>query len=310
MRIAVVGVGGVGGLFGGKLAQAGHDVTFIARGATLQALRTQGLRVESVEGDFWLPTVHATAEPAEVGPVSAVLLGVKAGQVAVVAPHLRPLLGPNTLVLPLQNGVEAPDQLAAVLGWEHVLGGYCRVIAQQIAPGQIRHSGVAPTVAFGALHAATRGPIAELRVAFEQAGVQVEMPADVRLAMWEKFLFVAPFGGVGAAARLPMQHLLAVPETRDLLRTCLQEMVAVAQASGVGLTSAAADRVWQLYEQTPAGGTASMQRDLMHGRPSELDAQTGTIVRLGRTYAVPTPAHNVLYAVLRPQELAARQDAA
>ncbi len=307
MRIAVFGAGGVGALFGGRLAQAGEDVTFIARGANLQALRTRGLRVASIEGDFWLPNVQATDDPTQVGPVDVVLLGVKAGQVAAVAPQLRPRLGPETLVLPLQNGVEAPDQLAEVLGWAHVLGGYCRVIVQQTAPGEFRHSGLTSTVAFGRLHETTHGPLAELRAAFRRADVRVEEPADLRLAMWEKFLFVAPFGVVGAAARRPLHQLLAVPETSALLRACLQEMMAVAQACGVALTADAIARVWQLYEQTLAGGTASMQRDLMAGRPSELDAQTGAIVRLGRIHAVPTPAHEVLYAVLLPQELAAWQ---
>ncbi len=307
MRIAVFGAGGVGALFGGRLAQVGEDVTFIARGATLQALRTHGLRVISIDGDFWLPTVQATNDPAQVGPVDAIVLAVKAGQVTNIAPQLHPLLGPETLVLPLQNGVEASDQLAEVLGWKHVLGGFCRVVVQQTAPGEYRHSAIAPTVALGCLHEATRGPLDKLQMAFRRAGIQVEETADVRVALWEKFLFVVPFGTVGAAARMPMSQLLAVPESRVLIQDCLREIVAVAQARGVQITADALARVWQLYEQTPAGTTSSMQRDLMAGRPSELDAQAGAVVRLGRIHAVPTPAHDVLYAVLHPQELAARQ---
>lgn len=310
MRIAVFGTGGVGALFGGRLAQAGEDVTFIARGENLAALRAHGLRMTSVSGDFHLPAVQATDSPAAVGVVDAVLLGVKAEQVAGVAPQLFPLLGPDTLVLPLQNGVDTADQLAAVLGWPQVLLGLCRVIVQRVGPGTFRHSGVAPAVAFGHLDGAPSGTATALQAAFRRAGILVEEPADMRASLWEKFLFVAPFGAGGGAARVPMGQLLAVPESRALLRACVREMVAVAQAAGVALPETAAARVWQLYEQTPGTGTASMQRDLMAGHPSELDAQTGAVIRLGRQHGVPTPAHDALYAVLLPQELAARNGAA
>jgi len=305
MRIAVFGTGAVGAYFGGRLAQAGEEVTFIARGENLLALRAHGLRVASIAGDFHLPAVRATDDPAQVGPVDVVLLGVKAGQIAGAAPQLRPLLGPHTLVLLLQNGVEATEQLAAVLGPQRVLLGLCRIIVQQVGPGEFRHSGVTPALAFGALEAYPPPALEPLREAFRQAGVGVEVPADLRVALWEKFLFVAPFGTVGAAARVPMGELLAVPESRALLHACVTELAAVGRAAGVALPADAVDRVWQLYEQTPVAGTASMQRDLLAGRPSELEAQTGAVVRLGQAHQVPTPVHDVLYAVLRPQELTA-----
>ena len=307
MRIVVVGTGGVGALFGGRLAQAGEDVVFLARGATLRALRQDGLQVASIDGDFHLPRVHATDSPAEVGPADAVLVAVKAWQVLDVARQLRQLLGPATLVVPLQNGVEAADQLAAEAGWEHVLGGFCRVIAQQVAPARYQHTGVAPSVAFGALHGTPAGDVAALQAAFRRAGITVEEPADLLLALWEKFLFVSPFGTVGAAARAPIGELLRLPETHGLLAACLAEVVAVSVAQGVALSDASVARVWQLYAQTPAGGTSSMQRDLLAGRPSELEAQPGAVVRLGRRYGVPTPVHDVLYAALRAQEDAARR---
>jgi|SRR6476661_942976 len=309
MRFAVFGTGAVGAYFGGRLAQAGEDVTFIARGATLQALRTHGLRMSSVAGDFHLASVRATDDPAQAGPVDVVLLGVKAGQVASVAQQLKPLLGPATLVLPLQNGVEAAEQLAAALGPGHVLRGLCRIMVQQTGPGEFCHSGVTPSLAFGPLQADAPLNLAPLKEAFRRAGLRVEEPTDLQVALWEKFLFVAPFGTVGAAARVPMGELLALPESRELLRACAEELAAVGRAAGVPLAPDAVDRVWQQYEQTPAAGTSSMQRDLMAGRPSELEAQTGAVVRLGKAYQVDTPVHDALYAVLKPQELAAVRQA-
>ncbi|MET4076580.1 2-dehydropantoate 2-reductase [Hymenobacter sp. UYCo722] len=305
MRVAVFGTGAVGAYFGGRLAEAGEDVTFIARGENLLALRAHGLRVASIAGDFHLPTVRATDDPALAGPVDVVLVGVKAGQVAGIAPLLRPLLGPHTVVLPLQNGVEAAEHLAAALGPQRVLLGLCRIIVQQVGPGAFRHSGVAPALAFGALDARLPMALGPLRHAFRRAGIGVEEPADLRVALWEKFLFVAPFGTVGAAARVPMGELLAVPESRALLRACVIELAALARAGGVALPADAVDGVWKRYEQTPVAGTTSMQRDLLAGRPSELQAQTGAVVRLGQTHRVPTPVHDILYAVLWPQEIAA-----
>ena len=309
MRIAVFGTGAVGAYFGGRLAQAGEEVTFIARGENLQALRAHGMRMTSVAGDFHLPAVQATDDPTEVGTVEVVLLGIKAGQVAGVAPQLRPLVGPNTLVLPLQNGVEAAEQLAATLGPQNVLRGLCRIIVQQVRPGEFQHSAVVPSLAFGPLLAEAPIELAPLRNAFRQAGIVVEAPNDLRLALWEKFLFVAPLGTVGAAARLPIGPLLAVPESCALLRACAAELAAVGRAAGVPLSEDAVDQVWRLYEQMPAVGMASMQRDLMAGRPSELEAQTGAVVRLGQLHQVPTPVHEVLYAILRPQELSALRPA-
>lgn len=308
MRIAVVGVGGVGGYFGGRLAQAGAEVQFLARGATLQALRVHGLRVESTDGNFELPQVQATDTPAQIGPVDVVLVSVKATQVATLAPQLRPLVGPGTLVIPLQNGVEAADQLATALGWEHVLGGFCRIIAQQVAPGHILHTGVVPTIVFGPLNfgQGSAGPVEAVRTVLRSARIAVDEPTDMRRALWEKFLYVSPFGAVGAAARAPLGELLRVAETRAILTACVAEVIAVGKAHGVALPDALADGIFQLYQQTPATATSSMQRDLMAGRPSELDAQTGAVIRLGQLAGIATPVHNVLYAILRPQELAAQ----
>jgi 2-dehydropantoate 2-reductase len=313
-HVVVVGAGAVGAVLGGHLAQAGVTVTFVARGATLAALLDRGLELETPTGVVRVPRGHAAAAPADAGPADVVLVAVKAEQVSEVAATLQPLIGPSTVVVPLQNGVEASGQLAAALGDAPVAEGFCRMWAEQTGPARVRFAGLTPSVAFGprgpdAPDAPRRATLARLADAFRAAGVVVETSADTRAALWEKFLFVEPLGAVGAAARSPFGALLGTPDTRSLLEACTREILAVGRAAGVALADDAHDRVWERYAALPPEGTASMQRDLVAGRPSELEAQTGAVVRIGRALGVPTPAHDALYAVLRPQELRARAPA-
>ena len=308
MRLAVFGAGAVGGYFGGRLAQAGEDVVFIARGEQLQALRDRGLRVDSFvsKGDFVVQPVQATDDPEQVGVVDAVLVGVKAWQVTEAARAMRPLFGPETFVVPLQNGVEAPSQLAAVLGGEHVLGGLCRIVGLVVEPGYIRHAGLEPYVAFGELDNRPSERAERLREAFARAGVTAGVPLDIRVAMWEKFLFIASFSGVGAVTRAPAGALRSLPETRQMLKQAMHEVLAVARARGIALPEEAIPRTMTLIDGLPPGGTASMQRDVMGGRPSELESQNGAVVRLGREVGVDTPLHAFIYHSLLPLELRAR----
>ena len=308
MRLAVFGAGAVGGYFGGRLAQAGEDVVFIARGEQLQALRDRGLRVDSFvsKGDFVVQPVQATDDPEQVGVVDAVLVGVKAWQVTEAARAMRPLFGPETFVVPLQNGVEAPSQLAAVLGGEHVLGGLCRIVGLVVEPGYIRHAGLEPYVAFGELDNRPSERAERLREAFARAGVTAGVPLDIRVAMWEKFLFIASFSGVGAVTRAPAGVLRSLPETRQMLKQAMHEVLAVARARGIALPEEAIPRTMTLIDGLPPGGTASMQRDVIEGRPSELESQNGAVVRLGREVGVDTPLHAFIYHSLLPLELRAR----
>jgi 2-dehydropantoate 2-reductase len=306
VRIAVFGTGAVGGYFGGRLAQAGEDVVFIARGEQLRALRDRGLRVDSLRGDFVVQSVQATDDPAQVGVVDAVLVGVKAWQVAEVAPACSPLVGAQTLVVPLQNGVEAPSQLAAVLGAEHVLGGLCRIVSLVVEPGHIRHAGLEPYVAFGKLDNRRSGRTERLREAFARAGVTAEIPPDIQVAMWEKFLFIASFSGVGAVTRAPAGVLRSLAETRQMLGQAMHEVLAVARAREIALPEEAISKTMTLIDSLPPGGTASMQRDVMEGRPSELESQNGAVVRLGQEVGVATPLHAFIYRSLLPLEMRAR----
>lgn len=306
MRIAVVGAGGVGGYYGGRLAKSGEDVIFIARGEHLKALQATGLRIDSFLGDFVLQPVQATDDPRKVGPVDMVLLGVKAWQVPEVAPALAPMITEGTGVVYLGNGVEAPAQLIHSLGPEPILGGLTRISAAIAGPGHIKHLGIEPFIAFGELDGRLSPRVEALRQAFERAGVKVSVPADIQAAMWEKFVFIAAISGVGAVTRVPAGIFRQVPESRQLLEAAIDEIVAVARARKIHLDDEVAVRTLATIDGLAPSVTASMQRDIMEGRPSELGAQNGAVVKMGLEAGVPTPVHAFIYASLLPQELKAR----
>ena len=225
MRIAIFGAGGVGGYFGGRLARAGEDVVFIARGEHLRAMRRDGLRVQSVAGDFTVRPVRATDDPAEVGPVDAVLVATKTWQVPEVSRAMAPLLGPETVVVTLQNGVEAHAQAAEIVGRERVLPGVARIFSRVGGPGLVVHGGGPASITFGEWDGGPGARVERLRDALAAAGVAVETPDDVLADLWAKFIFVVPMGGVGALARAPVGVLRAMPETRRLLEEAMGEIL-------------------------------------------------------------------------------------
>jgi 2-dehydropantoate 2-reductase len=307
MRIAIFGSGGVGGYFGGRLAQAGEDVVFIARGNHLKAIQEDGLRVDSIAGDFAVHPAQATNDPTHVGIVDAVIVSVKTWQVPEAAEAMRPMVGDDTFVVPLLNGVEASSQLAQALGDQHVLGGLCRIIAFIAGPGHICHTGADPYIAFSEMDDRPSDRVERLRRVFEQArGVTVEIPGDIQVALWRKFLLVAAWSGLGAITRVPIGVFRAQPETRPLLEQAMQEIFDVARAHGVALPPQTVSQSMTFMDGLPPEGTASMQRDLMEGRPSELHSQIGAVVRLGRKGDVRTPLHRFIYHILLPLERKAR----
>jgi 2-dehydropantoate 2-reductase len=307
LSIAVFGSGAVGGYFGGRLAEAGEDVRFIARGAHLAAISEHGLRVSSVDGDFLVHPARVTDDPARVGPVDVVLLGVKAWQVPGTADSMRPLVGERTFVVPLQNGIEAPGQLAAALGRDRVLGGLCHVLAYLGSPGHIRHTGVTPHIAFGELDGSGSARVEALREAFSRTrGISAEVSTDIGVAMWSKFLFITALGGVGAVTRAPIGVIRGQPESRELLRQALQEIYAVAVRNSIALPEDTVEKTLAFIDGLPAAGTASMQRDILGGRPSELEAQVGAVVRLGERLGIAVPVHRTIHAALLPLERRAR----
>jgi len=233
-------------------------------------------------------------------------LGVKSWQVVEAAHAMRPLLGPKTFVVPLQNGVEAPSQLAAVLGADHVLAGLCGTLSWLTGPGRIRSIGKVHFVKFGELDDRASDRAELLRRAFERAGVKVEVPFNVQQALWEKFLFVVSLGGVGAVTRVPVGVVRALPETRGMLEQCMREILAVARARRVPMKESIVADTLAFVDSLAPDGTTSLQRDIVDGKPSELEAWNGAVVRLGRESGVATPLHEFLHDSLLPQEIQAR----
>jgi 2-dehydropantoate 2-reductase len=309
LRVAIFGAGGVGGYLGARLAEAGQDVALIARGPHLAAIRKHGLRLESIAGDVTARPTVATDDPTEVGPVDAVVVATKTWQLADAVRAMPPLMGPDTMAIPVLNGIEAADILSGALGSEHVVGGLCGMISFVAGPGHIRHQGAEPWVTFGELDRRVTDRVHRFEEVLGTCrGLRVEVAADIHVALWEKFMFITATGGVGSVTRVPMGVFRAVPESRAILEAAMHEVHAVAGARGIDLPAGAVEERMAFVDRLEFEGTSSMQRDFMDGRRTELDAWNGAVVRLGREAGVDTPVHAFLYASLLPQELRARGD--
>jgi len=306
MRIAIMGSGGVGGYYGGLLACAGHDVTFIARGAHLAAIRAHGLQIKSVHGDLTIAPAQATDNPAGVGPVELVLVTVKTTATDEAARAIRPLVGPATVVLSLQNGIDAAERIGAVVGLEHMLGGATWVSSTIEAPGVIRQESQFRRIVLGELDGRITPRAQAVYEALQSTGATVELSANIRQVLWTKFVFIAALSGVGAITRLPVGDYRHVPETRDLLVRLMREVEAIARASGIALEANVVDQALAVVDNAAPGIQSSMQRDVAAGRPSELESMIGVLGRKGRELGVPTPVADMVYAALLPGELKAR----
>jgi len=306
MRIAVFGTGGVGGYFGGRLAQAGDDVIFIARGDHLRAIKAKGLKVDSRDGDFLIYPATATDTVSDVGAVDLVIVAVKAWQVPEAARAMKPLVGSNTTVLPLQNGVDAAPQLVDALGSDHVIGGLCRIVSFVVEPGHIRHAGLTPSVIIGELDNRQTRRIATIEQLFKRAGVEITVATDIQVALWTKFLFIASYSGVGAIAGAAAGVLRTDPQCHTQMLRAMQEIYALAHARGIHLPPDSIDTVMASVDALPEDATSSMQRDIAAGKPSELESQNGAVVRMAHEAGIEVPTHTLIYHTLRPLEEKAR----
>lgn len=306
MRFAIFGSGGLGGYYGARLAKAGNEVSFVARGAQLEAMRRDGLRVLSKLGDVHLEAPRASDDPRELGEADCVIVAVKSWQVGEAAKAMGPLVGAQTTVLPFLNGVEAADQLGAVLGRERVLGGLSKVFSLIEAPGLIRHASPGAYVELGELDGSRSARTRELCAAFASAGCEAVLSGDIRSALWKKLVTVSSWAGLGALARSPMGELRKHPETRAMIDRAMDEGIAVGLARGHAMAADLKGELWRYYDDLPEGATASMQRDIMAGRPSELDAWNGAVVRFGAEAGLETPVHRFTYHALLPMERRAR----
>lgn len=306
MRIVVFGTGGVGGYFGGRLAHVGEDVTLIARGEHLRAIKASGLRVDSTSGDFVIFPAQATDDVNEIGEVDLVIVGVKAWQVPEAARAMKPLVRADTTVLPLQNGVDAASQLVAELGPANVIGGLCRIVSFVVAPGHIRHAGFTPSMIIGELDNRRTERIVKLNEVFGRAGFEITIAADIQVALWTKFLFIASFSGVGAVANAPAGVVRSDPHWRAQMLSAMNEIYELAHARGVKLPPDSVATVMASVDALPGDATSSMQRDIAAGKPSELESQNGAVVRLAQESGVDVPTHVFIYQTLLPLEEKAR----
>ena len=304
MRIAIFGSGGVGGNFGGMLALAGEDVTFIARGDHLRAMRESGLRLEMKTGEYLIQPVQSTDDPAEVGEVHAILVAVKAWQVREAARAMLPMVGDHTVVVPLVNGVEGPPELSAELGDSCVIGGRCGTISYIIGPGHVHAGGGSITI--GELDNRQSARTDRLLEMLTEAGIKAAIAPEIHGSMWCKFATIVAWSGVGSVTRTPTGVWRSLPESRQLYAGAVHETVAVARARGIEILSDPLDQVLTLPDRVPADSLASMQRDIMDGCPSELEYQNGAVVRYGLDSDVPTPINAFFYHSLLPLEKLAR----
>ncbi len=301
MRIAVMGAGSTGGYFGGMLARGGNDVSLIARGAHLEAIRANGLKVVRDDEEFTVQC-QATDNPAEVGHVELALLCVKTYQSEAAIPLMQPLVGPETTVLCLQNGVDSYLRAAEVLGESNVLPGAAFIEASMLGPGTVRQTGSLVRIILGETNGVETPRCLAIKDAFLGSGVPAEVLPDIRAGQWEKFLFIATMAGVTSMARATLAELMPQPHWRKVVLACLEEIDVVARASGVNLpTNIVADTVGSIEEHL-ADLQASMHTDLMAGRPLELDALNGAVVRAGKEAGVATPVNDVIYAMLKASQ--------
>lgn len=300
MRIAVVGAGGVGGGFGAALAKAGADVTFIARGAHLAAMKDKGLRVEGGRGETHLLPTQATDDPRTVGPVDFVLFCVKLWDVESAGEQIKPLVGPNTAVIPLQNGIDAPERLLPILGPHAVMGGVAQISASIVEPGVIRQVGTFMRMLFGELDGSRSQRGEELLALCRKACFDVTLSDQIVTELWMKFILLATNASMMSLVRLPIGVVRDDPDMREQFAAAYKEVIDVGRARGVALPADALDKVMRFNGSAPPAMKPSMALDLERGNRIELPWLGGKVVELGRELGVPTPSHALMYAALKP----------
>ena len=304
MKFAVIGAGAVGGFYGAMLSKAGHEVAFVARGAHRDAMLANGLRVIAPDsvGDFTV-TCQVESDPVKIGPVDLVILAVKTYSNAETLPTLKPLFGPNTSIITLQNGVDTADELAAAFGEDRVIGGATYIAASIEAPGVIRKIGTHRRIVFGEFFG--RLPelsprVAALKAVFEAADIQTEAVIDIQTRVWEKFIYLAPMAAFTASARLPIGPIWDDEFIREMFLSAVDEVERVARASGIPIAEGVRNRITAYTAGVPKTMRSSLLIDLSQGRKIEVEALQGSVVRRGAAAGVPTPIMSALYAVLKP----------
>lgn len=309
MKILIAGSGGVGGYYGGLLAQSGNEVIFLARGEHLKAMRERGLQVKSVHGDFTVFPARATDTPAEAGVVDLILFCTKTYDTETVAQSLRPCVGPETAIISLQNGVDAAERIGAILGMEHMLGGATWISSAVEAPGVIRQFSQFRRIVFGELNGQITPRAQAIYQTLSTSGATVELSTNILSVLWTKFVFIAAVSGISSLTRLEMGEFRSVPETRALMTALMREVEALARAQNIPLDADVVEKALSFVDAAAPNIKSSMQRDVESGRRTELESMIGVICRKGREWNVPTPVADFVYAALLPIELKAQRQA-
>lgn len=305
MKIAVMGTGGVGGYYGGMLANSGADVTLIARGKHLEAIREKGLAVKSVFGDFTVRSVKVTNDPGSIGTVDLVIFATKTYHVEEASKAILPLIGPSTVVVPFLNGVDAAERIGAIIGPERLIGGVTYLSAAIEAPGLIGQYSQFRRIVIGEFDGRITQRLEAAGEALKGTGAAVGLVADIARVLWTKFVFISAISALGALTRETMGGYRSVPETRTVLIEALEEVVAVAGAKGVSLEQDIIEKTMQFIDAATYDMKPSMQRDIEAGRTSELESMVGIVVQLGEKLGVPTPVMRIAYAALKPGQVRA-----
>ncbi len=308
MKILVMGTGGVGGYYGGLLAGQGNEVTFIARGAHLYAIRQEGLKVKSIHGDFTISPANATDDPANVGPVDLILFTVKTYNTDEAAEAIRPAVGPQTVVMSLQNGIDAAERIGRAVGMEHVVGGATWLSSAVQEPGVIKQISQFRRIVFGELGGGSSARIQSIYEVLNNTGITVEVSENILKILWTKFVFIAAVSSIGSLTRLPMGDYRSVPEARALLTYIMEEVTALAGAQGVTLDPDVVQKSLEFIDNSAPHIKPSMQLDVESGHRTELESMIGVIGRKGRQLNIPTPVADFVYASLLPVEMKARNE--
>lgn len=306
MKIAVIGTGGVGGYFGGKIAHAGFDVTFLARGKHFKSIKENGLTVKSILGDFKIDTVNVTDTIKDIGLVDIIILGVKAWQVKEIADQLKYIIKEDTIILPLQNGVLAAEELKEKIDEKHVIGGLCRIISKIDSEGVINHFGLTPTNLFGEFSLEKTNRIYKIKELFDIAGIHSNISEDITSDLWKKFMAIC-VSGLLAVSRTTYGEMRELKETRQLMVDLLSEIYLLSQKVGIQIENDFLDKTISFIDSFPYESTSSLTRDVWEGKPSEIEYQNGTVVKLAKKYGVDTPVNKFIYNCILPMELKARK---
>jgi 2-dehydropantoate 2-reductase len=305
MKILIIGAGGVGGYFGGKLAKAGYDVTFLARGEHLKQIKINGLTVKSILGDFHVDDVKATDKIQDIEIADFIILGVKAWQIKDISAELKSIVKGNSTILPLQNGVLAIDELKEHINEDNIIGGLCRIISKIESPGVISHFGIIPTIVFGELDNSKTERVKNIKGLFDHSGINSIISDDINSDLWKKFIAIC-VSGLLAVTKTTYGELRELKETRQMMIDLLTEIYQLSQKIGIEIEPDFLDKTISLIDSFPYDSTSSLTRDVWEGKASEIDYQNGTVVRLGEKYRIETPMNKFVYNCILPMEKKAR----